>query len=165
MNKEKIVNEADITIRMFVSICKTLDDESVRYIGLFKHEQKKAFKNLLESINSFSYTIKANMQPDNIKECERIQDYLHDLVYSVIQEGVKDITVFCALCKALKTIYNKYIGTYFKSKFNDGDKFISVILAAEYFYKLHETDINIDNDMELFCTTLIEGKEYVRQLK
>lgn len=42
IDKDKIVNEADITIRMFVSICKTLDDEAVRYTGLFKHEQKKS---------------------------------------------------------------------------------------------------------------------------
>lgn len=127
--------------------------------------KKKAFNNLLQSINSFSYTIKANMQDDNIKECERIQDYLHDLVYSVIQEGVKDIVVFCALCKALKTIYYKYVGAYSHSKFKDRDKFIDVILCSEAFYKCSESDEFINKDMELFCTTLIEGKEYVRQLK
>lgn len=162
MEKAQLTLQSEYTIRMFVSICKTLDDESVRYIGLFKKEQKQTYNTLLESIKSFSYSIKANMDEANIKECERIQDYLHDLVADMIKENVKDIYLFCAMCKILRVIYFKYIEPYFRSP--DKHRFISLILSAENFYKHSEHDTNIDAYFEEFCCTLIEGKEFKREI-
>ena len=62
--KETITNQADITIRLFVAIAKTLDEEYTRFIGMFKHEKKKAFNQL---VNDLSF-------PIEIKRCPIIRE-------------------------------------------------------------------------------------------
>lgn len=152
---------ADISTRMFVAISKCLDDESTRFIGTFKHEQKRNYTLLLDAIKMFNNTVKTNMQPYNINECERIQDYLHNLIYDLIKEGKKDIHIFASLCKTLKVIYYTYIQGDWKHK--DKDKFISLLLLADAFSKTVENNDTINNDFNYFCTTLIEGETYGRK--
>ena len=157
------IQQLENCTRMFVAIVKTLDDESTRFIGTFKHEKKKVYTNLLNDIKVFNGTVKANMKEDNIIECEKIQDYLHSLVYDLInKEGKKDIDLFCAMCKSLRTIYYKYIhGTF---KHTDKDKFMSVINTANLFANLNESNNLVNEEFEYFCVTLIEGRSYERAI-
>lgn len=161
MNLTK-TQKAETTIRMFVSIAKCLDDESTRFIGTFKHQQKRNYTLLLDAIKAFSTTVKANMQIDNINECEKIQDYLHDLIYDLIKEGKKDIHIFAALCKMLKVIYYTYIQGDWKH--SDKDKFMSLLLLADGFSKTVENNEQINKDFNYFCITLIEGETYERTI-
>jgi len=150
----------DNAVKMFVAISTTLDDERIRFTGTFTKREKQGFNALIESLNSFKGTIKANMKADNINECERIQDYIHDLVSDLIKDGSKDIQVFAALCRMLKIIYLKYIGGKFKH--NDKEKFVSLYLIANGFSNMIENNELINSDMEHFCLTLIEGREFKR---
>lgn len=102
------------------------------------------------------------MKPDNINECERIQDYIHDLVSDLIKEGTKDIHVFAALCRMLKIIYLKYIHGLFKHE--DKMKFVSLYLIANGFSLVVENSDLVNSDMENFCLTLIEGREFKRNI-
>ena len=161
MNKETITTQADITVRLFVAIAKTLDEEYTRFIGTFKHEKKKAFNNLITDIAAFQSTVKVNMTSENIANCEVLQDYLHNLIADLItKDTVKDIHIFNALCKSLKTIYYKYVNDYFKH--SDKDKFIQLINSADLFTKLTEQNESVNSDFEHFCITLIEQKEFNR---
>lgn len=161
MNKETITNQADITIRLFVAIAKTLDEEYTRFIGTFKHEKKQAFNQLVNDLSAFQSSVKVNMTPENIANCELLQDYLHNLIADLItSENVKDIHIFNGFCKVLKTTYYKYVNDYFKH--NDKVRFISLINSADLFSKLTEQKESINLDIENFCTTLIEGKEFIK---
>lgn len=160
MNKETITTQADITVRLFVAIAKTLDEEYTRFIGEFKHDKKKAFNNLITDISAFQSSVKQNMTEENIANCEVLQDYLHNLIADVIKsDSVKDIHIFNALCKSLKTIYFKYVSVYFKH--SDKDRFISLINSADLFSKVTEQNEAVNKDFEHFCITLIEQKEYI----
>jgi len=154
------IQKIENCVRMFVAIVKTLDDESTRFIGCFNGDRKYVFKNLLHNINSFKLTIKDNMDPENINECEKIQDYLHDLVYGLIEEGKNDLHIFCAMFKALKTIYYKYIYNNFKHK--DNGRFLVVINNASLFCLINDNSGIVNLDFENFCLTLIEGQTFER---
>ena len=157
------ISTLDHAVKMFVAVATTLDEERTRFTGMFIKHQKQGFNALIESLNSFKGTIKANMQEDNIKECERIQDYIHDLVYDLIKkEGELEIYVFAALLRMLKIIYLKYIHGSFKH--NDKMKFVSLYLIANGFSNLIENSNRINNDIENFCITLIEGREFKRNI-
>ena len=152
--------KAEYTVKTFVAISKCLDDESTRFIGTFKREQKLMFNILLETIKHFNNTVKANMPIENIEDCEKMQDYLHNFIYTLMkEENKKDIHIFAALCKCLKIIYYKYIQTTFNHK--DKDRFISLLLLAEGFSKSIESNEAVNEYFKNFCITLIEGKEFI----
>lgn len=149
-------------VTMFVAISKTLDDESTRFTGTFKHNQKKAFTILADAITHFNLSIKENMYSENIDECEQIQNYIHDLVYDMINDGAKDLSIFVSLCKVLKIIYMKYVYTDYKH--NDRERFITLYTTADYFARLCENDAQINTDIENFCMTLINGETFKRTI-
>lgn len=156
---EKLAN----TIKMFVAITKTLDDESTRFTGIFKHEQKKAFTNLLNSITLFNSTVKANMYVTDIDECEKIQDYIHGLIYDMINDGAKDLNIFIGFCRVLKTMYLKYVYSDYKHK--DRLMFVQLYNNANYFTNTFSNDLQINTDIENFCLTLITGETFTRIIK
>lgn len=162
MNKETITTQADITVRLFVAIAKALNEEYTRFIDELRHEQKKAYNDLLLKLSSFQLSIRKNMTDENIANCESLQEYMHTLICDLItNENQKDIDLFNAFCKVLGTIYNKYVKDYFKH--NDKDRFIDLINSANLFRKSFKQNESINNDIERFCTTLIEGKEFSRR--
>jgi hypothetical protein len=156
---EDILDKGNNCIKLFVSIVKALDEEQTRFIGLFKHSQKKEFNILTSAVTEFN--IRNSHHRANV-ECEELQEYLHELISDWISEGKKDIVIFAALCRTLKVIYMEYFYKQFKQK--DRSDFMSMLLIADGFSKSIENDKEVNEQFQTFCTTLIEGNEYKRMI-
>jgi hypothetical protein len=154
--------KANNAMNMFVSMAKCIDGESTRFIGVFKHEKNRAYKDLLTNLESFLRTVESNIDTENIKSCEILQDYLHKTITDEIEiQKRSDIDVFCVINKMLKIIYEKYLNGF---KHDCKQNFINLYKSANFFANLIGYKEAIKNDFEYFCVTLIEGNEYTKTI-
>jgi len=104
------IKQANSAIEIFVVLAKVIDGESTRFIGLFKQNKKKAYNDLLIELKKFLNTIDKNVSPENIEQCEILEDYVYKMIVDEIYlQKRNEIDIFCSLNKMLKMIYEKYV--------------------------------------------------------
>jgi hypothetical protein len=158
-NKIQLANSA---IEIFVALSKSIDGESTRFIGLFKHDKKKAYNQLLIDLQTFLETVTKNVCPENIEQCEILEDYIYKMIVDEIEiQKRKDIDIFCSLNKMLKMIYEKYIDGI---NHNNKQEFVNLYKSSNFFANIVGVNKEINDDFEYFCNTLITGNEFKREI-
>lgn len=158
-NRIQLANSA---IEIFVSMAKAIDGESTRFIGVFKQDKKKVYNQLLKDLQKFLNTIDKNVVPENIEQCELLEDYMYKMILDEIEvQKRKEIDIFCSLNKMLKMIYEKYIDG---AKHNNKQEFINLYKSANFFANIVGVNKEINDDFEYFCNVLITGNEFKREI-
>lgn len=159
-NRIQLANSA---LEFFVVLAKVIDGESTRFIEVLKHDKNKAYNDLLIQLQKFLNTIDKNVVPENIEQCELLEDYMYKMILDEIKiQKRKEIDIFCSLNKMLKMIYEKYIDG---AKHNNKQEFVNLYKSANFFANIVGVNKEINDDFEYFCNILITGNEFKREIK
>jgi lipopolysaccharide biosynthesis regulator YciM len=89
MNKlQETTQRALIT---FCALSKVQNQQYTHFLGMFKHAEKQKFNDLIRASESFVKTINANLDEQSLKAVEDMENYLHDMIFSLV-EGKEFIT-------------------------------------------------------------------------
>lgn len=160
MKEKELQILANATVS-FIAIAQAISVQSIHFIGEFKHDKKKRFKRLCDTIDAFLNTKDSNVTDSDKVSSDAMEGYIHDMLYDLQSQYEVEVT-FNSICLLLEFIYKKYIYSDYKHK--EKQAFVDAYTIA-YNYAIGKTNSALDADLQHFISTLIEGGEYVKQIK
>ena len=85
--QEEISQQTHRALLIFCALSKVQNESYTRFLGMFKHEDKHKFNELIKSSNMFCKTIETNF-PDKSKDAvDKLEEYFQDFIFSLIKRG------------------------------------------------------------------------------
>ena len=83
--KHNLEDQTKAALMIFCAHALTMNDEYTRFLGMFKHQEKQKFNDLINACKSFVSTIKERMPKDDVENIKQLQELMHDFYYSLIK--------------------------------------------------------------------------------
>lgn len=72
---------------IFCALSKVQNESYTRFLGMFKHEDKHKFNELIKSSNMFCKTMEVNFPDKSIDAVNKLEEYFQDFIFSLIKRG------------------------------------------------------------------------------
>lgn len=87
MTNEDLQQQTHRALLMFIAIAKVQDNAYTRFLGMFKHNEKRKFNEFIIASNSFCKTVEANLPTESVEAADKLEEYFQDFIFTLIQKG------------------------------------------------------------------------------
>lgn len=85
LTNSEIIEQTQRALLMFVALAKVQNQAYTQFIGMFKHEEKQRFNDLIRASESFAKTVRANMDDKSIEATNQLEDYFMEFCFTLIK--------------------------------------------------------------------------------
>lgn len=86
MTTNQLQQQTHRALILFIALSKVQNESYTHFLGMFKHDDKQAFNDLIKASNRFCKGVKKNLPPESIKATDDLEAYFQDYCFTLIKE-------------------------------------------------------------------------------
>lgn len=86
LTTEQIQQQTHRALIMFIALSKVQNESYTHFLGMFKHDEKQAFNDLINASNKFIKTSKNNLPAESQKATDDLEAYFQEFCFTLIKE-------------------------------------------------------------------------------